>query len=281
MSESSTTLVIGGTGTTGSRVVARLRAHAADIRIATRSAAGGGPELVRFDWSEPETYAAAVEGVDRIYLIAPPGDVDPVPRVRKLLETAVRAGTRRVVVLGSSALPDSDSGPGALAPLIRTMMPEWAVLRPSWFMQNFAGQLVAGIRERGEIVTATGDGRIGFVDAADIAAVAARALLDPAPHNADHVITGPAALSYADAAGMISAATGRVVRHRNVSTDEMAARFTEMGLPPDYAAFLAGLDEKIRHGAENRVTTTVAEVTGRPARSFADFADTHRAAFAP
>ncbi|WP_280508201.1 NAD(P)H-binding protein [Nocardia flavorosea] len=281
MSESPSTLVIGGTGMTGSRVVTRLRAHAATVRIATRSAAGGGRELVRFDWSEPETYAPAVMDVDRIYLIAPPGIVDPVPQVAKLLEIAVRAGTRRVVVLSSSALPDSDSGPGALAPLIRTTVPEWAVLRPSWFMQNFAGQLASGIRERAEIVTATGDGRIGFVDAADIAAVAARALLDPTPHNADHVITGPAALSYAEAAGMISAATGRVLRHRQVSTTEMAARFAEMGLPPDYAAFLAGLDDKIRQGAEDRVTTTVAAVTGSPARSFAEFVDTHRMAFVP
>lgn len=281
MSESPTTLVIGGTGTTGSRVVARLRAFAGTVRVATRSVADGGPERVRFDWSEPETFAPAVAGVDRIYLIAPPGVVDPVPQVEKLLETAARAGTRRVVVLSSSALPDSDSGPGALAPLIRTTMPEWAVLRPSWFMQNFTGQLAAGIRERAEIVTATGDGRIGFVDAADIAAVAARALLDPTPHNADHVLTGPAALSYADAAGVISAATGRVLRHRNVSTAEMTATFTEIGLPPDYAAFLAGLDDKIRQGAEDRVTTTVTEVTGSPARSFAEFVDTHRTAFVP
>lgn len=98
---------------------------------------------------------------------------------------------------------------------------------------------------------------------------------------ARHVITGPAALSYAAAAGMISAATGRRLQHRSVSTSEMAARFTGIGLPPDYAAFLADLDEKIRHGAENRVTATVAEVTGSPARSFAEFVDTHGAAFLP
>jgi uncharacterized protein YbjT (DUF2867 family) len=159
-------------------------------------------------------------------------------------------------------------------------MPEWAVLRPSWFMQNFVGQHATGIRERGEIITATGEGRVAFVDAADIAAVAARALLDPVPHNTDHLITGPEALSYAGAAAIITDTTGRIVRHRAVSTAEMTTRFVATGLSPGYAAMLAGLDEDIRHGAEDRVTPTVQDVTGRPARSFAEFVSAHRDAFA-
>jgi uncharacterized protein YbjT (DUF2867 family) len=155
------------------------------------------------------------------------------------------------------------------------------VLRPSWFMQNFTGghPVAAGIRERGEIVTATGPGRVAFVDAADIAAVAARALLDPVPHNTDHLITGPEALSYADAAAIIADTTGLTVRHRAVSTAEMTARLAATGLPPEYAAMLAGLDENIRNGAEDRVTSTVPDVTGRPARSFAEFISAHRDAF--
>ena len=86
--------------------------------------------------------------------------------------------------------------------MVRSTMPEWTVLRPSWFMQNFTGDhLVAqGVRD-GEIVTATGDGRVAFVDAADIAAVAGRALIDDEPHNAEYILTGPDALSYEDAAG--------------------------------------------------------------------------------
>jgi hypothetical protein len=83
-------------------------------------------------------------------------------------------------------------------------------LRPSWFMQNFTGDHpVAGGVRAGELVTATGDGRLGFVDAADIAAVAVRALTDPVAHDTDHVLTGPEALSYADAAAVVTRHTGR------------------------------------------------------------------------
>ena len=280
MSTQATVLVIGGTGTTGSQVAALLRKQAATVRIGTRTPVTGDPEHVRFDWGEPATHGPVVAGVERVYLLAPPGVAEPGPLVEEFLAEAVRAGVRRVVLLSSSAVPDAGSGLGALPPLVRATMPEWAVLRPSWFMQNFVGQHATGIRERGEIITATGEGRVAFVDAADIAAVAARALLDPVPHNTDHLITGPEALSYAGAAAIITDTTGRIVRHRAVSTAEMTTRFVATGLSPGYAAMLAGLDEDIRHGAEDRVTPTVQDVTGRPARSFAEFVSAHRDAFA-
>ncbi|MFD5826712.1 ergot alkaloid biosynthesis protein [Lentzea sp. NPDC060358] len=255
-------LVIGGTGTTGSRLAALLPG----ARVATRTPAA--PGQVRFDWDVPATFEGALDGVHGVYLIPPVGVVDPAPVVESFLAQARLV--RRVVLLSSSAVPESASGMGALPALVRTV-PEWAVLRPSWFMQNFTGdhQVAAGVRD-GEIVTATGDGRVGFVDAADIAAVAARALTDPVPHNTEHVITGPEALGYSDAAAIISDLTGRVVRHRSVGAEEMTERIAR-SVPRQFAALLAGLDEDIRAGAEDRVTTTVEDVTGRPARSFRAF----------
>jgi uncharacterized protein YbjT (DUF2867 family) len=255
-------LIIGGTGTTGSRLASLLP----DAQVGTRKPVR--PGQVRFDWDVPATFERALEGIDRLYLIPPVGVVDPAPVVESLLTRARLV--RRVVLLSSSAVPESATGMGALPALVRAM-PEWAVLRPSWFMQNFTGDhLVAqGVRS-GEIVTATGDGRVGFIDAADIAAVAARALTDPLPHNTEHLITGPEALSYADAAAIITEVTGKPVRHRSVSTGEMTERIASV-LPKEFAAILAALDEDIRGGAEDRVTTTVEDVTGRPARSFHDF----------
>ncbi|MDX8032917.1 ergot alkaloid biosynthesis protein [Lentzea sp. BCCO 10_0856] len=255
-------LVIGGTGTTGSRLAALLP----NARIGTRKPTRD--DHVRFDWDDPATFEDSLRGIDGVYLIPPVGVVDPLPVVESFLARARLV--RRVVLLSSSAVRESATGMGALPALVRTM-PEWAVLRPSWFMQNFTGDhaVAAGVRA-GQIVTATGDGRVGFVDAADIAAVAARALLDPLPHNTDHLITGPEALSYADAAAIMTEVTGRPVRHRSVSTEELSERLAAW-LPPEFAAVLAGLDEDIRGGAEDRVSTTVLDVTGRPARSFRDF----------
>jgi uncharacterized protein YbjT (DUF2867 family) len=257
-----TALVIGGTGTTGGLLAPLLP----DARLGTRKPVRANH--VRFDWDVPATFDGALEGVDRVYLIPPVGVADPAPVVESFLARARLV--RRVVLLSSSAVRESATGLGALPALVRAM-PEWAVLRPSWFMQNFTGDhpVAAGVRA-GEIVTGTGAGRIGFVDAADIAAVAARALLDPVPHNADHVITGPEALSYADAAAIITEVTGQPVRHRSISTAEMTELLARH-LPREFAVLLAQLDEDIRGGAEDRVTTTVEDVTGRPARSFREF----------
>jgi uncharacterized protein YbjT (DUF2867 family) len=275
-----TVLVIGGTGTTGGLVATLLGEQA---RIATRRPAACDPAHVLFEWHDPATHGPAVAGVDGIYLIAPVGAAEPAPLVEPFLAGALRAGVRRVVLLSSSGVEEGPSGLGALSRMVREMVPEWTVLRPSWFMQNFLGEhpVAAGVRDRGEIVTATGTGRVPFVDAADIAAVAVRALLDVVPHNTDHVITGPEALSYADAAAVITSASGRSIRHRSVSTAEMTDRIVAAGVPAEFAAVLAALDQDIRHGSEDRVTSTVADVTGRPARSFAEFVTARRDAFTP
>ncbi len=262
-------LVLGGTGTTGRRVVAGLRAAGVPARAATRKPAE--PGQVRFDWADRSTHAAALRGASAVYLLAPIGEASPAVLVEPFLADALDAGVRRVVLLSSSAVTDDTPGLGALPKLVRAA-PEWAVLRPSWFMQNFTGEhLVAqGVRD-GEIVTATGDARVAFVDAGDIAAVAVRALTDPVPHNTEHVLTGPAALSYTEAAAIVAAHLGRPVRHRAVGAAEFAERVTASGIPAEFARVLAALDEDIRRGAEDRVTTVVEQVTGRPARSFGTF----------
>ncbi|HTF53315.1 MAG TPA: NAD(P)H-binding protein [Pseudonocardia sp.] len=275
MSNAPAVLITGGTGTTGSRLATLLRGQAA-VRVATRKPSDGAH--VRFDWADPASHRPSVAGVDCIYLVAPVGVADPAPLVEPFLAAALRAGVRRVVLLSSSAIAEGAPSLGVLHRMVRTSVPEWAVLRPSWFMQNFLGEhpLAAGIRASGEIVTATGAGRVAFVDAADIAAVAARALLDRVPHNTAHVITGPEALSYADAAAIITESSGRTVRHRPVSTAELTARLIAAGIPAEFAEILAGLDADIRRGAEDRVTSTVRSVTGRPPRSFAEFVTAHQ-----
>jgi len=265
-------LVIGATGTTGSRVVDVLRSRDILVRPATRQPRT--PDQVRFDWADGRTHAPALQNVSAVYLVAPVGEIDPVPVVEPFLAEALRQGVRRVVLLSSSAMAEGVPPLGALHTLVRHTMPEWTVLRPSWFMQNFTGaHAVARGVQTGEIVSATGDGRIAFVDAGDIAAVAAHALTDAVSHDTDHVLTGPEAISYADAAEVIAKWTGTTVRHRSLSPTDLVAHLAGTGLPTEFAAFLAALDEDIRGGAEDRVTDVVERVTGRPARAFREFVE--------
>jgi uncharacterized protein YbjT (DUF2867 family) len=268
-----TVLVTGGTGTTGHWVAAFLRARGVEVRTASRHPVAGDDRHVLFDWADPGTFATAVAGVDRVFLVAPLSDPDPAPIVGDFLDMAVAAGTRRVALLSASSVTDAPSGLGALPPLVRDRVPEVAVLRPSWFMQNFVGNhpVAAGIRERGQIVTATGRGRVAFIDPDDIAAVAGHLLLGEPIPDGELVLTGPQALSYDEAAAVVSEVTGMAVRHTSVTVEELTAAIEASGVPHDYARLLAGMDEEIARGSAERITTTVRDVTGRAPRSFRDF----------
>ncbi|MFJ7904008.1 NAD(P)H-binding protein [Streptomyces sp. NPDC096198] len=265
-----TTLVTGATGTTGGRTAAQLTAAGHRVRAASRSAVPvPGTEPVAFDWYAPATHAPALDGVDRVYLVPPTGDPDPAAVMLPFLRAARAAGTHRAVLLSSSAIPAGGPAVGAVHQALPGLFDEWAVLRPSWFMQNFTGAHAHAldIRRDGTLRTATGSGRVGFIDAEDIAAVAVHALTcDPAP-NTDLVLTGPETLGYDDIAATITEVTGRRVVHRPLSPDALRDRLATL-MPPEFASMLAAMDHAIAGGSEDRVTDTVHRLTRRPARTF-------------
>jgi uncharacterized protein YbjT (DUF2867 family) len=268
-------LVIGATGTTGSRVAARLAAEGRRVRAASRRATPvDGASPVRFDWDDPTSYDGALEGVDRVYLIPPLGAPDPAAVMLPFLQQARAAGVRRAVLLSSSAIPAGGPAVGQVHQALPGLFAEWAVLRPSWFMQNFTGDHAHArtIRADGTIRTAAGEGRVGFVDADDIAAVAVHALTDAQAPNTDLIITGPAALSYSEIAAVLTEVTGRTVTHGRLTYEQMRDRLTA-DMPVEFAAMLAGMDQSIAEGAEDRTTDTVQRLTGRPPSSFRAFAE--------
>jgi uncharacterized protein YbjT (DUF2867 family) len=270
MTITGTTLVIGATGTTGSRTAARLTAAGHRVKAASRNATSvPGAEPVTFDWYDPATHLDALDGTDRVYLLPPLGESDPASVMLPFLHRARAAGVHRAVLLSSSAIAQGGPAVGMVHQALPELFEQWAVLRPSWFMQNFTGTHAhaASIREDGTIWTATGSGRVGFVDAEDIAAVAVHALTDEHAPNTDLILTGPEALSYDDIAAIITEATDRPVAHRRLSYEQMRDRLTAL-IPVEFAAMLADMDRAIAEGSEDRVTDTVQRLTGRPPRSF-------------
>ncbi|TQM14163.1 ergot alkaloid biosynthesis protein [Pseudonocardia kunmingensis] len=272
-------LITGGTGKTGSALAELLRSGGVPVRVAGRHPAAGDPDAVRFHWDDPATHSAALRGVDRVYLVPPPLTVDPMPLVGPFLAEAERLGVRRVVLLGSAI--ELPGAPGALEMAARVRArPGWVVLRPSAFMQNFLSPHPMGerIRQHGEIRTAAGSGRVGWIDARDIAAVASALLSDPDGHpgdGSDHLLTGPKALGYADAAAIITARTGRPVRVLRSGTGEVAEQYRAAGLPAGFAASLAAVDAGLAAGRDDAVSTAVLDLTGHPPRTFAEFVQDH------
>lgn len=266
-----TILIIGGTGKTGRPLTAFLREH--DVRIACRNP---GPDGTYFDWADTSTYRPALDGVDRVFMVPPLATTDPMPMAGPFLEAARSAGVRRVVLLGALAVLHDSSGMDALYAAVRAM-PQGTVLRPSGFMQNFTGDhpLAVNLRERGELHTATGQGRLGWIDTADIAAVAAAALLDPVAPASEYILTGPESLNYAEAATVLTEITGRRIRQVDITVEAAARRHMAAGLPEKYAWQLATMDADISEGSEDRTTSTVYDLTGRQPRSFRDFVRAH------
>lgn len=126
------------------------------------------------------------------------------------------------------------------------------------------------MRDEDKIYSATGDGKIPFVSAEDIAAVGYRALTDQAPHNTDHIIVGPELLSYDETAEALSEVLGRRIQHVKLSQKELQEKFEKV-MPLGYAVMLAAMDTAISKGSEERLNDFVLKITGRSPRTFHDF----------
>ena len=264
-------LVTGGTGKTGRRVAEQLSAAGSEVRVASR----GGPQP--FDWTNPDTWAAALDGVSGVYLVPPPGAGDVSAAMTALVQAAMARGARRFVLLSGSPMPEGGPGVGQTHRWLRENTADWAVLRPSWFMQNFSeGQHLAAIRGEALIYSATEEGRIPFISADDIAACAVAALTSPEPLNRDFILTGPEPISYDTVARRIGEALGRPITHRRVSAEDLAAWYRSIGRPAPLAQMMGIMDTMIAGGAEDRTTDCVQALLGRAPIKFEDFASANR-----
>lgn len=265
-------LVLGGTGKTARRLVPLLRERGAAVRPASRHPQGEG--AVRFDWDDVSTWDAALEGADRVYLVPPAFEPAPDRQMVPFLERAAAAGVRRAVLLSALGVEEGpEVGQRAVELALPRVIPDAVILRPTWFMENFSEGVFAGPIVASDVIALpAGDAPYSFVAAGDIAAVAAAALTEDGHAGAEFPISGPAALSHADAAQQIGAARGRAVAYVDVPPEDFRAQLEGFGIAPGYAAMLLMLFEGGRAGGSSAVFDTVQRVTGRPATSFADYA---------
>jgi uncharacterized protein YbjT (DUF2867 family) len=279
-------LVTGATGTTGRYVVHELLAAGARVRALVRKAdrvsLPDGAETATGDLADPGSLAAALEGVEKVYLLAPFE-----PRLVELewnvLDAARRAGVRYVVKhSGLGASPDSSIAIGrwhgeAQRQLERSGL-AFTHLQPHSFMQNLLGSANT-IATEGTLYAPMGDTRVSLVDAWDIAAVAARVLLEPGHAGRTYVITGPEALTYGEMAVKLSVATGRPVRYVDVTPTQAKHGMMATGMPEWAADAVNELSGWYRSGHGALVTQVVAEIGRRTPHTFDTFARDHAAAF--
>ena len=273
-------LVTGATGKIGRELVRELGRTGATFRIGARSPAGAGRDAALFDFDRPDTFVEALSGVDTLFLLTSGGTDREIPAV----DAARKAGVRRLVKLSVWGAGDDAFVIGrahrAVEREIERSGIAWTFLRPNGFMQNFTTHKAAGIRDRGIIADATGDSRWSIVDARDVGAVAARALIADGHEGRAYALSGPEALSQPEMAQRISTAIGKPVRYVDLPDAEYRKIQIEHGVPAAYADALVDLNVYYRSGAGAPVTRDVEQVLGRRPGTFDDFARENAAVWA-
>lgn len=275
--------VTGATGTIGSELLRILSERGARVRALTRRPEGReGPEGVvwaRADLAGREGLLAAFEGAERLFLLT--GNDERMVRFQKnALAAAPTAGVRHVVKLSALGATDhSKSVIGLWHYNVERELREsglaWTILRPHHFTQNLLGPMVFD-REAGRVYSASGEGRIPFLDTRDIAEAAAVVLTEDGHEGEVYTLTGPEARSYREATEVLSRVLDRPLEYVPQSVDEAWARRRAAGQPPWLAAAQLAIALYQRAGGPTaRTTDTVERLTGRPARTLEAFAEDH------
>ncbi len=282
-------LVTGATGRTSGEVVKALLAKGEQVRALVRDPQKAGRiegpdvELVVGNVEKPETWDAAWQGVDKVFLLSPEG-----PQMAevhgKFADTAKRAGVRHL--LRMSLLVSNLDSPLVIAKwhgeadqsVADSGIP-YTIIRPAPFMQNILGS-ARMIASDGMFSGAQGEGKVGVIDNRDIGNVAATVLTSDGHEGKTYPLTGPEALSMGEQAGKVSAVLGKEVKYVNVSQDKAKADMMAMGMPDWMADGWVAIAIMISTGAADMVTPMVQEITGKEPRSFdqfaRDFADAFR-----
>lgn len=278
-------LVTGASGNVGTALLTRLRADGVAARAAYRDPRAtaevirSGGRAVTLDLAVPDTIGPALQDIETVFLI---GATGPAQTVHELnVVEAARAAGVRVVKL---SVWRADEG---LTPIARLHRPveesliasglPWTILRPNFYLQNFLRQ--PSIRTAGEFSLPLITAPISFVDVGDIARAAARVLTDDGHDGRVYDLTGPRALTYAEAAREFSDALGKPVRYVGPPDDEARAAMLSRGMPEFHVDALIEVARAYREGGAGTVTSAVPDLTGRPALGFADFVRENRHVF--
>ncbi len=281
-------LVTGATGNVGRTVVAELLARGAvvwafvrDERRA-RDLLGPDVRLAAGDFNDAASLRRAMSDVDAVFLTSADGPAK-VEHECAVVDAASVAGVRRIVKLSS---PRAEAGSdlafwdwhARIEQHLRGSGVPSVVLRANFLMSNLlaAADVVAAT---GQLFAPAGDAKIAMIDPRDVGAAAAALLTGDGHEGRTYAVTGGETITYADVAAQLSVATGCQVRFVDVPDDAAREAMLSSGAPEWLADNLVRLFGKLRDGAGASVTGTVRELTGRPPRTFGEWARDHAAAF--
>src|SRR5215469_5520103 len=264
MDRNAVILVVGGTGKTGRRVVERLQRLGLPLCVGSRS---GQPA---FNWEDRKTWSSALDGVARAYVTYHPDVCVPgaVETVRSFFAYAANAGVKRLVFLSGRGEVQAEQAEQAL----QASGADWTILRCSFFSQNFSENVFLDPILAGEVALPVAPVAEPFVDAEDIADVAVAVLTQPGHSGQLYELTGPRALTFADAIAEIARVTGRNIRYASVSLDEYRAALLHAQVPQEVIELVLYLFGTVLDGRNTPVTDGIPRALGRAPRDFSEYA---------
>ncbi|TBN51231.1 NAD(P)H-binding protein [Pseudomonas sp. BGI-2] len=258
-----TFLVLGATGKTGRWITQHLKAAGLPVRLGSREA---NP---LFDWEDRTTWDAALDGVHAVYIsyqpdLAVPGALET---VQAFTDLAVKSGVSKLVLLSGRGEIEAEQAER----VIQNSGVDWTILRASWFFQNFSEAHFLEPIAQGELALPVGSIAEPFVDAEDIAEIAVEALTQPGHSRQLYELTGPRALTFAEAVEEIAKGTGRDIRFTAVPSEDYRQALEQAQLPAEFIDLVLYLFTTVLDGRNTPLTDGVQRALGRPARDFSDY----------
>lgn len=257
------TLVLGGTGKTGRRIAARLKAKGIPVRIGSRSASPP------FDWNKETGWGACLQDVEAAYInyapdLAVPGATDA---IQAFINQAQRHGVKRVVLLSGRGEEEAQ----ACERIVQESEMDWTIVRASWFYQNFSEGAFVDMVRAGQMTLPVGTTE-PFVDVDDIAEVAVAALTEPGHAGEVYEVTGPRLMSFTDVASELSEVTEREISYVQIPHQAFVAGVRDSGAPKEVVWMMDYLFSTVLDGRNAHLTDGIQRALGRPPKDFLDYA---------
>ncbi len=232
---------------------------------------------VRLDFKEPSTFQSAVLGCTALFLLRPPPISNMKATLNPFVDAARKNGVRQVVFLSVAGAGKNKLVPHhAVEVHLAARSNDWTVLRPGFFAQNLGDAYRRDIMENDRLYVPAGQGRAAFVDVRDVAEVAADALLDPASHAGKaYTLTGPVAVSFAEAASILSEVLARTIRYEPASIAGYAFHLHRRGLSAAQIAVQTVLHVGLRFGQAQAIDETLSTLLQRPGRTLHEYVTDH------
>lgn len=258
-------LVIGGTGKTGRRIVARLEALGQNVRIGSRSATPA------FDWHQPENWEVALEGMDKVYItyqpdLAVPGALEA---IEELVRVSKKANIKKLVLLSGKGEREAQ----LCEQVVIHSGIDYTIVRASWFNQNFSKNFLLEPVLEGVVGLPQAEAQIPWVDTDDIAEVATKALTEDIHNGQIYELTGPRTLTFKDAVAEIAKASNRDIRFIPISMKAYSDGMRKAGLPEDFVWLIEYLFTEVLGNPElAEVSHDIEKVLGRKPIDFSEYA---------